>query len=112
MPAALTLGKKVEHPHGQIAAVGYDVIRANGIVRYDQATLYYVNEIGLRISFENIEQIACFECVIETVAVSSIVIAIELPFGVFVVFKPLTLYPYPFLDSCEIIYGMIFQASL
>ena len=81
-------GKEVEVPERQIARIDERVVRADGIVGDDEAALQDIDEVGLRIRFENVEQSVDFEGVVKFSAVPPDFIAVELPLCVSMPYEP------------------------
>ena len=71
---AVTL-EKVRVPKREIAYIRYKAVRPNGIVRYDKRRLYDIDEIQLRVCFDNFPHVHDFQFIVVCKAVSVVIVA-------------------------------------
>ena len=103
------LRKEIREPQRKIALLQKSVIRPYRIIRHDEAALHDIDEIGLRICFQNVKKIARFQSVIIFVTVPAHVVPVKLPIAVAVVFKSPAFQVYPLFHRGEVIYRAVFH---
>ena len=82
------LRKEVRKPQRKVAAVYLFIIRADRIIRHDKAALHNVNEVGLRVSFQHLEQTAYFERIVKSGTITCVIVSVKLPLCVSMPYKP------------------------
>lgn len=82
------LREEVCQPHREVAVVRHQIVRADGIIRHDKAALDNVNEVGLRIRFQHLEQAAYFERIVKSGTVTRVIVSVKLRLRVSVSYEP------------------------
>ena len=75
-PSALR--EEVCQPHREVAVVCHHIIRADGIVRHNEAALNNIDEVRLRIGFQHLEQTAYFERIVKSGTVTRVIVSVKL----------------------------------
>ena len=75
-PSALR--EEVRKPHREVAVVCHQIVRADGVIRHDEAAFQDIDEVCLRIGFQNLEQSAYFERIVKNGTVTRVIVSVKL----------------------------------